>query len=132
MLLIEHAFAAQCVFDCHGGLVDQAGVVIGALDGGLRGDPSPSAITVHVNKRRRVAKVDDNGGAGANMSYQLPREAPIVLYLVHTCHLVLSKLQLVLSASLRGASGLSDQDRVRWNASRASAAMVAPRAVEER
>ena len=87
---------------------------------------------MHVNKRCRVAKVADNGGVGANMSYQLPREAPIVLYLVHTCHLVLSKLELALSESLRGASGLSDQDRVSWNASRASAEMVAPRAVEQR
>src|SRR5229473_3918124 len=31
-----------------------------------------------------------------------------------------------------GCAGLSDQDRVRWNASQASAAMVAPRAVEQR
>jgi hypothetical protein len=58
---------------------------------------------VHVNKRCRVAKVDDNGGAGANVSYQLPREPPIVLYLVHTCHLVLPKPERALSASLRGA-----------------------------
>jgi len=41
---------------------------------------------VHVDKRCRVAKVDDNGGAGANVRYQLPREPPIVLYLVHACH----------------------------------------------
>ena len=43
---------------------------------------------MHINKRCRVAKVDDNSEAGANMSDQLPREAPIVLYLVHTCHLL--------------------------------------------
>ena len=66
--------------------------MIGALDGGLRSDPKPGTVAVHVNERCRVAKVDDNSGAGANMSYQLLREAPIVLYLVHTCHLVLSKL----------------------------------------
>ena len=47
---------------------------------------TPGANTVHVNERRRVAKVDDNGGAGANVRYQLPREPPIVLYLVHDCH----------------------------------------------
>jgi len=38
-LLIKHAFPAQGVFESLGGLVDQAGVAIGALDGGLRGDP---------------------------------------------------------------------------------------------
>jgi hypothetical protein len=38
-LLIEHAFPAQRIFESLGGLVDQAGVVIGGLDGGLRGDP---------------------------------------------------------------------------------------------
>jgi hypothetical protein len=102
-LLIKHAFPAQCVFESLGGSVDWEGVVIGVLDGGLRGDPYPGAVAVHVNKRCRVAKVDDNGGAGANVSYQLPREPPIVLYLVHTCHLVLPKPERALSASLRGA-----------------------------
>jgi hypothetical protein len=77
--------------------------VIGALDGGLRGDPWPGAVALHVNKRCRVAKVDDKGGAGTNVSYQLPREPPIVPFLVHTCHSVLLKLELALSASLRGA-----------------------------
>jgi hypothetical protein len=93
---------------------------------------SASAITVHVNKNCRAAKVDDNGGAGANVSYRLPRGPSIVLYLVHTCHLVLSKLELGLSESLRRAPGLSDQDSVRWNASRVLAPMVAPCAVEQR
>jgi len=74
----------------------------GASD--LRDGPQPSAIAVHVNKRCSVAKVDDNGGAGANMSYQLPRKRSIVLYLVHTCYLVLSKL----SEALRRVPGLSD------------------------
>jgi hypothetical protein len=60
--------------------------LIGTLDGGLRGDPEPGAIAVHVNKRCRVAKVDDNGGASANVSDQLPREPPVVPYLVHICH----------------------------------------------
>ena len=60
--------------------------MIGALDGGLCDDPYPGAVAVHVNKRRRVAKVDDNGGASTNVRYQLPREPPIVLYLVHACH----------------------------------------------
>ena len=83
-MLIKHAFPAQGVFESLGGLVDQAGVAIGALDGGLRGDPEPGATAVHVNKRYRIAKVDDNGGASANVSYQLPREPPIVPYLVHS------------------------------------------------
>ena len=60
--------------------------MIGALDGGLRGEPKLGTAAVHVNKRCRVAKVDDNGGASANVSYQFPREPPIVLYLVHICH----------------------------------------------
>jgi hypothetical protein len=38
-LLIKHAFPAQCAFESLGGLVDLAGLAIGALDGGLRGDP---------------------------------------------------------------------------------------------
>jgi hypothetical protein len=41
---------------------------------------------VHVNKCCRVVKVDDNGGASANVSYQLALEPPIVLYLVHASH----------------------------------------------
>jgi hypothetical protein len=85
-LLIKHAFTAECVFESPGGLVDQTGVAIGALDGGLRGDPKPGAVAVHVDKRCRVAKVDDNGGPSANMSDQLPREPQIILYLVHACH----------------------------------------------
>lgn len=67
-------------------MVDQEWVTTGALDGGLRGDPWPGAVAVPVNKRCRVAKVDDNDEAGANVSYQLPRELPIVLYLVYACH----------------------------------------------
>jgi len=63
--------------------------VIGALDGGLRSDPKPGTVAVHVNERCRVAKVDDNGRAGANVSYQLPREPLIVLYFVHAGHSVL-------------------------------------------
>jgi hypothetical protein len=43
--------------------------VIGALDGGLRGDLQPGAVAEHVNKRCRVAKVDDNGRAGTNVNY---------------------------------------------------------------
>jgi hypothetical protein len=86
-LLIKHSFPAQRVFESLGRLVDQAGVVIGVLDGGLRGDPEPGANAVHVNERRRVAKVDDNGGASANVSYQLRREPPIILYLIHTLSL---------------------------------------------
>lgn len=85
-MLIKHAFPAQHVFERRGGLVDKTGVVIGVLDGGLRGDPEPGANAVHVNERRRVAKVDDNGGASANVSYQLPREPVIILYSIHTCH----------------------------------------------
>jgi hypothetical protein len=85
-LLIKHAFPAQCVFESPGGLVDQTGVAIGALDGGLRGDPEVGAVAMHVNKRSRVVEVDDNGRASANVSYQLPREPPIVPYLVHACH----------------------------------------------
>jgi hypothetical protein len=38
-LLIKHAFPAQCAFESLGGLADQEGVVIGALDRSLRGDP---------------------------------------------------------------------------------------------
>jgi len=106
---IKHTFPAQRVFEGPGGQVDQVGVVIGALDGGLRGNPWPGAPAVHANKRRRVAKVDDNGGAGANLGYQFPPEPPIVLYLVRACHSVLSKLERALSASPRGAR-LSDQD----------------------
>lgn len=77
--------------------------MIGALDSGLRGDPEPGTNAVHVNERRGVAEVDDNGGASANVSYQLPREPAIVLYSVHVCHFVLSRLELALSASLCGA-----------------------------
>jgi hypothetical protein len=77
--------------------------VIGALDGGLRGDPEPGATAVHVNKRYRIAKVDDNGGASANVSDQLPHEPPIVPYLVHTLSLSPVKLERALSASLGGA-----------------------------
>jgi hypothetical protein len=72
--------------------------VIGALDGDLRSDPGPGANAVHVDERRRVAKVDDNGRAGANPSYQLPRKPPIVLYLIHICYSVLSKMERALSA----------------------------------
>jgi hypothetical protein len=54
---------------------------------------------VHVDKRYRIAEVDDNGGAGANVSYQLLREAPIVPYLVQAC----PKLELALPASLGAA-----------------------------
>ena len=43
--------------------------MIGALDSGLRGDPWPGAVAVHVNKRCGVAKVDDNGRAGTNVNY---------------------------------------------------------------
>jgi hypothetical protein len=39
-----------------------------------------------VRETRRVAKVDDNGGASANVSYQLPRQPAIALYPVHACH----------------------------------------------
>ena len=59
------------------------------FDGCHRGDPGPGANTVHVNECRRVAKVDDDSGAGANLSYQSPRKPPIVLYLVHICRLSL-------------------------------------------
>jgi hypothetical protein len=76
--------------------------VIGALDGGLRGEPRLGTAAVHVDKRCRVAEVDDNGGARANVSCQRPREPPIVPYLVHACHSVLSKLERGLSMSLRG------------------------------
>jgi len=55
------------------------------------------------HKLCRVARVDDNGRAGANVGYQLPREPSIVPYLVHTCHFLLVKLELVLSASPCGA-----------------------------
>jgi hypothetical protein len=101
-MLINHAFPAQDVFERRGGLVDKTGLVIGVLDGDLRGDPGPGANAVHVNERRGVTKVDDNGGASANVSYQLPREPAIVLYSVHVCHFVLSRLELALSASLYG------------------------------
>jgi hypothetical protein len=97
-LPIKHALPAQCIFESSGRLIDQDGVVIGALDGRLRGDPWSGALGVHVDKRRRVAKVDDNSGAGANPSYQLPRKPPIVLYLIHICYSVLSKLERALSA----------------------------------
>jgi hypothetical protein len=43
------------------------GVVVGVLDGDLRGDPKSGANAVHVNECRRVAKVDDNSGASANL-----------------------------------------------------------------
>jgi hypothetical protein len=79
-------------------VVDQDGVAIGALDGGLCGNPWLGADAVHVNERRCVAKVDDNGGAGTNLSYQLPRKSPIVLYLIHICYSVLSKLERALAA----------------------------------
>jgi hypothetical protein len=87
-LLIKHAFPAQHAFERRGGLVDKARVVIGVLDGYLRGDPGPGANAVHVNERRGVAKVDNNRGASANLSYQRPREPAIVLYSVHVCHFV--------------------------------------------
>jgi hypothetical protein len=90
-LLIKQALPAQCIFKTLGRLVDQDGVVIGALDGRLRGAPWPGALAVHVDKCRRVAKVDDNCGTGAHVSCQLPREAPIVPYLVHIRHLVPTK-----------------------------------------
>jgi len=104
--------------------------VIGRLDGDLRGDPEPGSNAVHVNKRRRVAKVDDNCGAGANLSYQLPRKPPIVLYLVHTCQSVMfanlscSKLERALPASRRGApafqiraesDGMREKHQPRWS-----------------
>ena len=38
-LLIRDTFPVQRVFESLGGLVDQAGVAIGALDGGFRRDP---------------------------------------------------------------------------------------------
>jgi hypothetical protein len=112
-LLIKHAFSAQRVFESCGGQVDQAGIVIGTLDGGLRSDPEPGAVAVHVNKRCRVVKVDDNCGAGANVSDQLPREAPIVGYLVHTCHSVLLKRETSAVGAALWCVGLSDQGTVR-------------------
>jgi hypothetical protein len=83
---------------------------------------------VHVDERCRVTKVDDNSGAGANVSYQLLREPLIVRDLVHARH----KTEMsVVGAALQRA-GLSEQDGSRWNASQASTAMIAPRAVEQR
>ena len=78
---------------------------------------------MHVDKRCRVAKVDDNGGASTNVSYQLSRERPIVLYLVHTCHSVLLKLELTLSASLwyaglqirAGSGGMRRKHQPPWS-----------------
>ena len=50
-------------------------------------------------------KIDDSGGADANVGYQLLHEPPIVLYLVHARHSVLLKLEIVLSASLSARAG---------------------------
>ena len=102
--------------------------MIGALDSGLRGDPYPGAVAMHVDKRCRVVEVDDNGGAGANVRYQLPREPPIVLYLVHACH----KTGISVVGAALWRADLSEQDRSSWNASQASTAMITPRAVEQR
>jgi hypothetical protein len=129
-LLIKHAFAAQRVFESLGGLVDQAGVAIGALDGGLRGEPKLGAVAVHVNERCRVAKIDDNGGASANVSSQLPCESPIVPYLVHASHSVPVRAGNSVVGVAPYCNGFSDQDRVRWTVSQASAATITPRTVE--
>jgi hypothetical protein len=51
------------------------GVVIGALDGDLRRDLGPGANAVHVDERRRVAKVDDNGGAGRKPELPIASQA---------------------------------------------------------
>jgi hypothetical protein len=110
-LPIKHALPAQCIFESLGRLIDQDGVVIGALDGGLRGDPWPGALAVHVDKRRRVAKVDDNSGTGAYVSCQLPREFPIVLYLVHIRHMVLAKRRCRRHSVVRQSFR---SDRVGW------------------
>src|SRR4051794_14416912 len=92
-------------------MADQERVVIGALDGGLRGDPWAGALAVHVDERRRVAKVDDNSGTGAYVSYQLPREPPIVFYLVHISHVVLTKRRCRRHAVVRQPFR---SDRVSW------------------
>jgi hypothetical protein len=55
------------------------------------------------NRRCRVAKVDDNGGASANVGYQMPAGLRLFLTLVHTCYLVPVKLELALLASPCGA-----------------------------
>jgi hypothetical protein len=85
-MLVKHAFPVQCVFESLGGQIDQAGIVIGGFDGGHCGDPKSGMITVHVNKRHRVIKVYDHGGAGANVSPQQLGEPPIVPHLVHIRH----------------------------------------------
>ena len=56
---------------------------VGTLDRSIRGDPWPGPLAVHVDKCCDVTKVDDNGGPVANLSCQLPRERPIVSYLIH-------------------------------------------------
>jgi hypothetical protein len=52
--LIKYAFSAQHVFE---------DVVAWSMRPGL------CAKAVHANESRRIAKVDDSGGAGANPSY---------------------------------------------------------------
>src|SRR5882757_6373691 len=69
-------------------------------------------VAEYANKRWRVAKVDDSGGAGANVGYQMPREPSIVPYLVHTCHFVPVKLELALLASPCGAPVRSGQSQI--------------------
>ena len=51
--------------------------MIGALDGGFRGDPWPGTDDVHADKRCRIAKVDDSNGKtnAQGESYQLPQRA---------------------------------------------------------
>jgi hypothetical protein len=67
-MLVKHAFPVQCVFESLGGQVDEAGIVISGSDGCLCGYPKPGAVAVHVNKRHRIVKVYDHGGAGAYAS----------------------------------------------------------------
>jgi hypothetical protein len=85
--------------------------VIGAFGSGLCGDPWPGALAVHVDKRRLVAKVDDNSGTGAYVSCQLPRrESPIVLYLVNICDLVLTKRRRPRHSVVRQPSDRTESD----------------------
>jgi hypothetical protein len=67
-MLVKHAFPVQCVFESLGGQVDEVGIMISGSDGALCGYPMPGPAAVHVNKRDRIVKVHDHGGAGANAS----------------------------------------------------------------
>jgi hypothetical protein len=70
-------------------------------------------ITVHVNKRHRVIKVYDHGGAGANVSPQQLGEPPIVPHLVHIRHFSVVEAGTDPAGFARWCDSLSDHGGVR-------------------